>query len=377
MQGNNKIKYLVLLLIATSVLGKFKLNLLELVMDKAESNFIASPLCIEIGISMILMGAKGTTAEELRSVLDLPVDVTEMAKKYERIMSNFQKHNGLRFTNWLYVNETYEVRQDYNTLMKSTFMAEGKDPLSQRKASNSISFSIHRKSHKGMRTISNDHNLQINESAVLVNTVYYSGAWKTRFSKKDTKLKVFHGDHNKKVYVRMMSHVGRFRIADHSYGQIIEMPFDNSDLSMIIGLPLHNTYLSSIEKILRTLSESLVENNVHVELPKFKIKYQTELVESLKKLGIHLIFSNTSDLSGLLTNGTGAKINHVVHKSFIEINERGASTGEASDHAESIQKKTRASTSFKVNRPFVFLIRDKHTVYFRGRVVRLPNELHL
>eukprot|EP00099_Drosophila_melanogaster_P029241 NP_787995.2 serpin 28Db [Drosophila melanogaster] len=346
-------------------------------MDKAESNFIASPLCIEIGISMILMGAKGTTAEELRSVLDLPVDVTEMAKKYERIMSNFQKHNGLRFTNWLYVNETYEVRQDYNTLMKSTFMAEGKDPLSQRKASNSISFSIHRKSHKGMRTISNDHNLQINESAVLVNTVYYSGAWKTRFSKKDTKLKVFHGDHNKKVYVRMMSHVGRFRIADHSYGQIIEMPFDNSDLSMIIGLPLHNTYLSSIEKILRTLSESLVENNVHVELPKFKIKYQTELVESLKKLGIHLIFSNTSDLSGLLTNGTGAKINHVVHKSFIEINERGASTGEASDHAESIQKKTRASTSFKVNRPFVFLIRDKHTVYFRGRVVRLPNELHL
>lgn len=74
------------------------------------------------------MGAKGTTAEELRSVLDLPVDVTEMAKKYERIMSNFQKHNGLRFTNWLYVNETYEVRQDYNTLMKSTFMAEAKDP---------------------------------------------------------------------------------------------------------------------------------------------------------------------------------------------------------------------------------------------------------
>jgi len=267
------------------VLGKFKLNLLELVMDKAESNFIASPLCIEIGISMILMGAKGTTAEELRSVLDLPVDVTEMAKKYERIMSNFQKHNGLRFTNWLYVNETYEVRQDYNTLMKSTFMAEAKDPLSQRKASNSISFSIHRKSHKGMRTISNDHNLQINESAVLVNTVYYSGAWKTRFSKKDTKLKVFHGDHNKKVYVRMMSHVGRFRIADHSYGQIIELPFDNSDLSMIIGLPLHNTYLSSIEKILRTLSESLVENDVHVELPKFKIKYQTELVESLKKVG--------------------------------------------------------------------------------------------
>lgn len=55
------------------------------------------------------------------------------------------------------------------------------------------------------------------------------------------------------------------------------------------------------------------------------------------QLGIHLIFSNTSDLSGLLTNGTGAKINHVVHKSFIEINERGASTGEASDHAESIQ----------------------------------------
>lgn len=48
----------------------------------------------------------------------------------------------------------------------------------------------------------------------------------------------------------MMSHVGRFRIADHSYGQIIELPFDNSDLSMIIGLPLHNTYLSSIEKYL-------------------------------------------------------------------------------------------------------------------------------
>ncbi|XP_033162550.1 serine protease inhibitor 42Dd isoform X1 [Drosophila mauritiana] len=377
MQGNSNIQFLVLLLIATSVLGKFKLNLLEMVMDKAESNFIASPLCIEIGMSMILMGAKGTTAEELRSILDLPVDMTELVKKYERIMSNLQQHNGLHFANRLYVSETYEVRQDYNALLTSTFMKVANDNLGQRKASNSISFAVQRKSHRGMRTISNYHDLQINESAVLVNTVYYRGAWKTMFSKKGTKLKVFYGDHNREAYVRMMSHVGRFRIADHSYGQIIELPFDNSNLSMIIGLPLHNTYLSSIEKILRTLSESLVEKDVHVELPKFKIKYQTELVEPLRKLGIHLIFSNTSDLSGLLTNGKGAKINNVLHKSFIEIDERGASTGEAAEHVEYIQKKTGASASFKVNRPFAFLIRDKHTVFFRGRVVRLPNELHL
>ncbi|EDV59273.2 uncharacterized protein Dere_GG23495 [Drosophila erecta] len=344
-------------------------------MDKEEKNFIASPLCIEIAISMLFMGAKGRTAEELRSVLDLPVDMMEVAKKYEKVLSNLQKHNGIHFANRLFVSDAYEINEDYNNLMNNTkAKAEATDPFQRLKESRSISFLIQRPIHKNMRTIFRGYELQPNESAVMVSAAQFSGAWKARFEKKGTKLKVFNEDHNKAVHVRMMSQVGRFRMAKQSYGQIIELPFDNSSLSMIIGLPLHNSYLSSVEKRLKTFSETLEATDVHVELPKFKVEFRTDLVEPLKKLGIHLLFSNSSDLSGLLTNGTGAKISNVLHKSFIEIDERGASTGAEAETAETFPKNTKALASFKVNRPFAFLIRDKHTVYFRGRVVQLPNE---
>ncbi|XP_043641804.1 serine protease inhibitor 42Dd [Drosophila teissieri] len=376
MRENSKMKYFVLLLMATSVLGRFKQNILEMVMAKAENNFIVSPLCIEIGMSMLFIGAKGKTAEELRSVLDLPVDMTEVARNYEKVLANLQKHNGFRFANRLYVNDAYEINQDYNNIMNNTMgKAHAGNPSLRSRPIHSISFAVQRQTHRKMRTIFNEHELQANESAALVTAVQYIGAWKTMFEKRSTKLKKFYGDNNKPVYVRMMSHVGRFRTADQSYGQVIELPFSDSNLSMIIGLPLHNSYLSSIEQRLRTFSESLEETDVHVELPKFEIEFSTELVEPLKKLGIHLLFSNNSDLSGLLTNGTSAKISNVVHKSSIEIDEGGVSTGEAAEPTEYPPKKAKALVSFNVNRPFAFLIRDKHAVYFRGRVVQLPNEI--
>jgi len=64
----------------------------------------------------------------------------------------------------------------------------------------------------------------------------------------------------------------------------LELPFDNSNLSMIIGLPAHTLHLRLMEMKIKKFAETLKEMDVHIQLPKFSIEFRTDLVDILKKV---------------------------------------------------------------------------------------------
>nr|XP_017013222.2 serine protease inhibitor 42Dd [Drosophila takahashii] len=325
-------------------------------------------------MSMILMGAEGKTADELRRALILPKDKKEVAKIYDQLMTNLENRKKvavLDMANRLFVNESYGINRNYNKLVKNSFRAEVEaiNLRDRAKAAWTISDWVLDKTLDNVKGIISPSNLANDESAVLVNAAFFKGYWKSRFKRKSTKVMTFHISDTQKVLVPMMSQVGIFKMRSSAYDRIIEMPFAYSNLSMVIVLPHNNGGLERAERTIDSFSESLDEMQVHVQLPRFKIEFRTELVDTLKKMGIIELFTNSSNLSGLLKR-TGTRISQVVHKAFVEINEEGASAGAAnagtflgvSDFPETV-------SSFKADKPFVFIIRDQSTIYFRGRVV--------
>ncbi|XP_016968497.1 serine protease inhibitor 42Dd-like isoform X2 [Drosophila biarmipes] len=327
-------KYLCLVLLATSVVGQFTEHLFRnWVQDQKSTNFIVSTLCVEVGMSMLLMGAEGNTKDELRRALVLPENKNEVAKIYDKLLTNLEKRKKvamLHIANRLFVNDSYGINRNFNKLLKKSFRAEVEaiDLTDRSKAAWTISDWVLDQTLDSVKGTITPGDLRSGESAILVNAAFIKGYWKTRFEKRSTKLTTFHVSAAQKGLVHMMSCVGRFKMRTSDHDKIIELPFAYSNLSMIVVLPKSNGCLRRAEKTIERFSETLSEVQVHLQLPKFKIEFRTELVDTLKKMGIIDLFTNSSDLSGLLTE-TGTRVSQVVHKGFIEINEEGASAGAA------------------------------------------------
>ncbi|XP_039487819.1 serine protease inhibitor 42Dd-like [Drosophila santomea] len=369
-------KYLYWILLTTSVLSQFTNKLYRnFLQDNNQHNIIFSPLCVEIGMSMILMGAEGNTANELRKVLNLPEDKKELANLYDELWTKLERRKKvaiLHLANRLFVNETIGVNERFNKLVNKYFRAEAEAiKLADRsKAARAINDWVLDQTLDNVKDIVTPSDLTPDESAVMINAAFFKGYWKTRFEKKNTKPKIFYVSKNYTVIVNMMSQDGRFKMRTSPFDQIIELPFAYSNLSMVIVLPKDNGSLTRAEATIESYSQIvLTEMDVHVQLPKFKIDFRTQLVETLKSMGIKDLFNSSSDISSLL-NQTGTRISQVVHKALIEIDEEGASAGSASASLfRGLSDYPGSVASFTVNSPFVFMIRDNDNIYFRGRVV--------
>ena len=123
---------------------------------------------------------------------------------------------------------------------------------------------------------------------------------------------------------------------------------------------------------LEALLNSMEYKNVDLYLPKFKYEYSLSLADALVRMGMTDAFDpGLADFSGM----DGARdlyIGDVLHKAFVAVDEAGT---EAAAATVVIMKLTsmmpEAAVEFRVDRPFLFVIRDipTGTVLFVGRVM--------
>ena len=144
---------------------------------------------------------------------------------------------------------------------------------------------------------------------------------------------------------------------------------------MIILLPKKNTGLPGIEKSLNwnnyvEYTNAMVYNRIKISIPKFNMKSEFELKESLSDMGMPLAFSKEADFSGI-TGNKDLMIDKVIHKTFIKIDETG--TEAAGSTAVVLIEKSgmpQDPIEFTANHPFIFVIKDNtnNCILFIGRV---------
>jgi serpin B len=110
---------------------------------------------------------------------------------------------------------------------------------------------------------------------------------------------------------------------------------------------------------------------VDLSLPKFTFTKDFNLSEVLNGMGMPDAFDpDVADFSGM-TGGKDLFIGQVLHKAFVAVDEKGT---EAAAATAVIMMPTSAMQSpmvLEVNRPFLFIIRDKVSgqILFIGRVL--------
>uniref|UniRef100_A0A2K6EE95 Serpin family B member 11 n=1 Tax=Propithecus coquereli TaxID=379532 RepID=A0A2K6EE95_PROCO len=118
-----------------------------------------------------------------------------------------------------------------------------------------------------------------------------------------------------------------------------------------------------------TSSSNMIEREVEVHLPRFKLEIKYELNSLLKSLGMTDIFDQVkADLSGM-SPAKGLYLSKVIHKSHLDVSEEGTEAAAAAGDSIAV-KRLPIRAQFMANRPFLFFIRHGHSnvILFCGKL---------
>jgi serpin B len=209
----------------------------------------------------------------------------------------------------------------------------------------------------------------------LINAIYFKGDWTEPFDRSRTRNDSFTGLGGGSLAVRMMQNQGRYGYAWLPDYEAVDLPYGNGAFTMTILLPPDggdvNTFLGAFDDARwGQIVGTLARGEVVVELPRFRMEYEKTLNDPLKVLGINRAFDDrVADFSGMMDGPPGTLyITEVKHKTFVEVNEEGTEAAAATSVGIGI---TSAPPTFRVDRPFVFVIRERFsgTILFAGKIV--------
>lgn len=207
----------------------------------------------------------------------------------------------------------------------------------------------------------------------IVNTLYFNAAWAGAFEKSKTTREPFHLlEGSAEVAMMRNSNLdGSSAVVDGT--QVLELPYDGGELSLIVIAPKLGSFGSFVQgfdaSAYARLTDQLEPHPLDVRLPKFAFDSGFDLAADLIDLGMSDAFEGRADFSGLTGDRT-LSISGAVHKAVIVLDENGtvaaAATGFAGPPSLPPQP-----LEVVIDRPFLFFIRDVKTrvVLFAGRVV--------
>lgn len=335
---------------------------------KPGENVVVSPYSAGVVLSMLAEGAEGETRVEFDNALNGCLFKAEELGDEKVVVES---------ANSVWVSDDFSVRNRYVDLLSNDFNAfittqNFADPATLKAINNWCAENTSGKITEIIDRLGPDMVM------VLVNALYFNGPWEKAFDPASTAEDVFKGrSGNQKV--SMMSAKMKLNYAEYQGCQIVELPYAGGNYSMFVVLPPAGM---DAEAVLPYVSESafdaamgmLVQRDVRLKMPKFKLETSLILNEVLQDMGIRDAFSSAADFKGISAMGP-LRLDKVQQKCFIEVAEKGteaAAVTSAQIRLTSVRPEG-APVEMKVDRPFFFFIADRNEmqILFAGKIVNL------
>ena len=324
---------------------------------------LVSPLSVLTALALVQNGAQGNTLAQLEQALG-GLD-RDTLNAYMRAYCDFlTESDELKIANSVWTDSSAEAKRAFLQKAVDSYSAQlFSAPLSDPKTVESINSWV-KKNTDGMipKIIEKADRYAV---MMLVNAIAFDAKWETPYKRSDIEKLEFTSYSGSKKKTDFMCSTENIYLKDGGAVGFMK-PYKNGRFAFAALLPDENTgiddYVASLsgEKLMKIFSSAKRGNEVNVKMPKFRAEYSTQLIDTLKKMGVKDAFDNkTADFSSLVEN-RDAYIATVVHKTFIEVDEKGtraaASTLVGADTMSLMEP-----YSVCLNRPFVYMIVDTET----------------
>ena len=353
----------------------------------AGSNLFFSPFSLSSGLAITFEGARGTTADQIRSVFYFPADNVTMRTGYSRMYTGLaggDRNFTLCSANALWAEKTYPLLPEYISTAATWYSAHvtNLDFIGQPDASRqTINTWVSDRTNNKIPELLPAGSITRFTRLGITNAVYFKGTWVKQFDPKDTADADFHVTPSRTTSVRMMQRTDKD--AHYSYAetpdlQMLSMPYAHgigSGISMVVLLP-RNSSLAPAEAAfdpanLSALEQSATTRHVMVFFPKFSTSTDYSLSGPLAAMGMPDAFSPDADFSGL--DGTKQlNVSAVIHSAYVNVDEEGTEAAAATHVSFGMGAAApEESVTFRADHPFIFLIQDNDTgtILFVGRII--------
>ncbi|XP_069064528.1 alpha-1-antitrypsin-like isoform X2 [Pleurodeles waltl] len=359
--------------------AEFAFNLYKQISKGGSSdNVFFSPVSISTVISMLSLGAKSLTFDQIIAGLGFNLTDTSKEEIYLgfqhllHVLNNPNSELQLNIANALFIDNNLKVLPKFTEDVKKYYDSEAfsSDFTQSEEAKKQINDYVEK--HTNGKIVDLLQSLDHSTQMVLVNCIFFKGKWEHVFDANLTKEATFSVDKNTTVRVPMMEREGVYNSwRDHDLSCVVVRLNYGGNASAFFILPDEGK-MNEVEEGLSSATlqkwwHTHRERTFNLHLPKFSISATTDLRAVLEKLGMTDVFSDMANLSGI-TGHNNLKASKVVHKAVLSIDEQGT---EASG-ATAIEIKPRfIPRPIIFNRPFVLSIVDSNTqsLIFIGKVI--------
>lgn len=349
-------------------------------MDKPDCNVLYSPLSLEMALGLLSEGAAGETRRELCEWLkydEYSQFVRAMLDRADEFTKTSETLNGykiaMHIANSIWLNRRYTLRGEFHRVATHAYRAaaETMNFAKPDAVATAINMWCAEKTANMINEIISAESIYDNRALILCNALYFESGWKSPWQ----------------VYP------GKFTNAAGEVVELQDMMYDTASIYYevynakafgkaytdgvrFIGiLPDEGFKLADID-LTQLIESETYHYEVDVAMPKFSYDYTcSDLIESLKRQGVSRIFSDKSELSGLVKESDYIGVSEIIQKCRIELDENG--TKAAAVTAVGCDDFGGAMFEFKkvhLDRPFYYLILDERAkqVLFIGSINDIP-----
>lgn len=344
--------------------------------EEPRANIVLSPISAALALAMTMNGASGETFEAMRAGLGLGTLTQEQLNAAYRewidFLTQLDPSVRLEIANGVWANEGVPFHDAFLQAVEANFRAR-----------------IESRSFADSETLDEINNWVAEHTdgmidsildgldpalvMLLVNAVYFEGAWTTEFDTADTRRTPFQREDGSVVDVDMMSvqNIELLRARGDDYSAI-EVPYGNEMFAMVLVLPdagiRARDWLAMLDaEAWRALIERLAPDRLNlVSLPKFTLSFDVYLNSALQAMSMDPAFMPGADFTRMSPLGQQMCIDYVRQKARIEVDERGTRAAAATSVGIGVV----SFNGFIADRPFVLMIRERtsNSVLFVGLV---------
>ncbi|CAL1539859.1 unnamed protein product [Lymnaea stagnalis] len=344
---------------------------------------VYSPFSLHACLSMAYLGARTSTADQMKRTLQLIRVAAPHAAYKDLIKSlNAVPRVNVLIANGIWVNPNYPVKMQYQNVIVRQYFAEIDtiDLTAAGGPETPINSFVAEKTYNKIPDMLGPDSITNDTSSVLVSVLLFNATWNTPFDESLTTKGDFTRADGLNVQVDLMHQTTdlEFKQSAVENVDVVRLPFANQRLAFFVALPQTNSGLSALETMMASentdidvLFTGMSKVKVHLYLPRFRILASMSLKNALSKMGMPNAFQPVANFSGISVEPL--VISDVFQRAVFEIRESGtaaAAVASSSLNAVTSLHVTDPPIVVRVDHQFMFFVRDdlSNQILFQGHV---------
>ena len=312
---------------------------------KSGKNTLISPLSVLTALAMTQNGAEGKTLSEMQKVLGGLDRDTLNAYMNAYLAAVAGKDSALKCANSLWIDSRLDVKTSFLQKNADFYSAQAyKADFTRKNTVNEINSWVNKNTNGMIKKLVDEFDpLTV---MVLMNALCLEAEWDDPYTDNCVREGTFK---NATGFVKYYKG-GKFAF-------VALLPNEGTSIDSYIASLTGRDFLKALG--------SRKSEKVKTQMPKFKCEYSNSLVDTLKKMGMSTAFDgDRANFSSMATlKNENIYISDVIHKTFIEVAEKGTRAGAVTAviSEKSAAMPVEQPKEVRLTRPFVYAIIDTRT----------------